>query len=98
MLLDPSTAITDYILTIQCSYFAFLIYKESKEKSQYIWYIVLFTSLSFSSFFCGTVHGFFLDESTIYYAIFWRLTLIAIAFTTLSCWRISASFIFNNRI
>jgi hypothetical protein len=47
---------------------------------------LFFGSLAVASLTGGTVHGFFLDTSTVGYRILWPTTLIAIGVTAASAW------------
>lgn len=90
-MLEPDVTITDYILAVQCLCFALLIYRKA---ANFPW-IFLFGSLSSASLMGGTVHGFLPDESSLAYAILWRLTLISIGGMTLAGWYVGSAFFIN---
>jgi hypothetical protein len=70
-----------------CSWFAWNQYMQKTHAHQYraLW-TLFFGSLAIASLTGGTVHGFFLDTSTVGYRILWPTTLIAIGVTTASAW------------
>ena len=79
--------LTDYGLTILCSWFAWNHWQQETHSSHYraLW-TLFFGSLAVASLTGGTVHGFFLDTSTFGYRMLWPTTLIAIGVTAASAW------------
>ena len=83
---EPDVALTDYALAIECTVFAYLLYRKELK--------VFFGSAAVASLAGGTVHGFFLDARTLGNAVLWRITLIAIGVTAASAWAIGARVLF----
>jgi len=79
--------LTDYSLTLLCSWFAWILRKQATDSHHFrtLW-VVFFGSIAAASLTGGTVHGFFLDESTLGYRILWPATLLAIGVTTACAW------------
>jgi hypothetical protein len=77
--------LTDYGLTVLCSWFAWNHCLQKTHSYQYhaLW-TLFFGSIAVASLTGGTVHGFFLDQSTFGYRILWPTTLIAIGVTAAS--------------
>lgn len=84
-MLEPDVTITDYILTIQCLYFARFFAGRSHP-----WFL-LFASISLGSFAGGTVHGFLPDEQSLPYKVLWRVALISIGITAFAGWHVAAT-------
>lgn len=84
---EPDVTLTDYGLTLLCSWFAWSIGGQATYSRSFrtLW-IVFFASIAGASLFGGTVHGFFLDESTLGYRILWPSTLLMIGVTASSAW------------
>jgi len=57
--------------------------------------MAFFSSISIAAAAGGTVHGFFLDESSLGYRILWPFTLIVIGITSLSGVYIGAALLFS---
>ena len=99
MLTEPDVALTDYVLAIECAVFACLIYyKGEPGRRLRTWFGLFFGSIGLASFAGGTVHGFFLDQGTIGYAILWPATLITIGLTAFAVWAIGANLLFSPKI
>ena len=93
-MLEADVAITDYLLTIQCLYFSFYIYKNSLN-----WpWVLFFASLGLASFVGGTVHGFFPNESSLSYLVLWKTTLILTGVTALSGCYVGSAFLKNEHL
>ena len=84
---EPDVTLTDYGLTLLCSWFAWRIGEQATYSRSFrtLW-IVFFASIAGASLFGGTVHGFFLDESTLGYRILWPSTLLMVGVTASSAW------------
>jgi hypothetical protein len=93
-MLEPDVTITDYILAAQCLGLALLIYRKSANMP----WLLLFGSLGAASLIGGTVHGFFPDESSLAYAILWRLTLLSIGGTAFAGWYVGSAFLKDKRM
>ena len=78
--------LTDYGLTVLCSWFAWnYLPKTHSHQPRALW-TLFFGSIAVASLTGGTVHGFFLDQSTFGYRILWPTTLIAIGVTAATVW------------
>ena len=86
--------LTDYGLTVLCSWFAWNLYLQRTPASQCrVLWPLFFGSLAVASLTGGTVHGFFLDTSTVGYRLLWPTTLLAIGVTAASAWILAGVFI-----
>ena len=79
--------LTDYGLTLLCSWFAWNLRGQATQSHQFrmLW-TIFFGSVAAASLTGGTVHGFFLDETTLGYRILWPATLLAIGVTATCAW------------
>ena len=85
-LTEPDVTLTDYGLTVLCSWFAWnYLQKTHSHQPRALW-TLFFGSIAVASLTGGTVHGFFLDQSTFGYRILWPTTLIAIGVTAATVW------------
>jgi hypothetical protein len=78
-------SLTDYGLAAECAFFAYIFARKPKSAFS--------LSSVFTLFFCGivlaaaaggTVHGFFLNESSLGYRILWPFTLVVMGITALA--------------
>jgi hypothetical protein len=76
---EPDVTLTDCSLAILCSWFAWNLWKQRTDfrHFQTLW-MIFFASIATASLTGGTVHGFFLDESTFGYRLLWPATLLTI--------------------
>lgn len=84
---EPDVTLTDYALTVLCLFFLTRL-KKSKTRSYpftFVWQI-FFASVAFASFIGGTVHGFFLDPSSLGHQVLWPMTLLSIGVTASAGW------------
>jgi len=95
---EADVTLTDYALMILCAAFvrnlANRSYKSPALKK--LW-LIFFGSVAVASLTGGTVHGFFLDESSLGYQVLWPITLLAIGITASSAWVLSGLFAFGRR-
>jgi hypothetical protein len=78
-------SLTDYGLAAECLCFAYLVARfRTKTSSLPAVFIAFFFSIAIAAAAGGTVHGFFLDESSLGYRILWPFTLIVMGITALS--------------
>jgi hypothetical protein len=78
-------SLTDYGLAAECLYFAYLIARfRTRTSSLPAAFMLFFFSIAVAAAAGGTVHGFFLDESSLGYRILWPFTLIVMGITALS--------------
>lgn len=88
---EPGVALTDYLLTVQCALFAYLILRGDGRGEARVWFMLLFGGLALASLAGGTVHGFFLDEASWGNRVLWTVTMTAIGVVALSMWGLGAS-------
>jgi len=89
-LTEPDVTLTDYGLGVLCGALAVALYRGEPPGALRSWFALLFTSAAAAPFFGGTVHGFFLDESSLGHRFLWPATLIATGVSTLCAWAIGA--------
>ena len=78
-------SLTDYGLAAECAYFTLLIARvRAASSSLHGIFMAFFSSIAIAAAVGGTVHGFFLDESSLGYRILWPFVLIIIGITALS--------------
>ena len=77
---EPATTLTDYVLCLQCAWFAVAIGRRPTRSLLGTAFTVLFASVAMASAAGGTVHGFFAEPSTAREAL-WSLTLLSIGVT-----------------
>ena len=88
---EPDVTLTDYGLALECAVFAWLIYRHGQRAGALRSWVVLFFAAAAVAPVCGgTVHGFFLDETSTGHAVLWPLSLLAIGVIALSGWSIGA--------
>ncbi len=89
---EPGVTLTDYGLALECAVFAWLVWRVRRGRGEAgLWIFLFFASLSASSLFGGTVHGFFLDPASGGHVVLWPLTLLGIGVTALCGWAIGAA-------
>lgn len=89
-------SLTDYGLTAECVCFAFLMARiRTRTSSLPGAFMLFFFSIAVAAAAGGTVHGFFLDESSLGYRILWPSTLIVIGVTSLSGVYVGAALLFS---
>lgn len=98
-MMEPDVTLTDYALALEGVLFLVLLRRgQARPGRLRSWFSLFFASVSAASLCGGTVHGFFLDEQTLGYAILWPTTLLAIGVTALSAWTIGAKLLFSRRV
>jgi hypothetical protein len=89
-------SLTDYALTAECAWFAYRIARlRMATQSSGAAFMVFFISIAIAAAAGGTVHGFFLDKSSLGYRILWPFTLIVMGVTALSGVHIGAALQFS---
>ena len=88
---EPDVTLTDYALTVLCSYFAFKLWKKHPATLHQKLWIAFFASLALGAFTGGSVHGFFLDPASWGNQLLWPATLLLIGITAASGWMICGS-------
>ena len=76
-MMEPDVTLTDYALALESVLFLVLLRRgRARPERPRSWFSLFFGSVSAASLCGGTVHGFFLDEHTLGYAILWPTTLL----------------------
>src|SRR5436190_1461294 len=93
---EPDVAVTDFVLTAQCGAFAWWLSRmpASRRRLQSLC-VQFFAVVGAASFVGGAVHGYFNDESTWGFQIFWRLGLVILGAGSYFSWRIGAELLFR---
>jgi hypothetical protein len=92
-------SLTDYGLAAECVCFAYLIARLRTGASSLLGaFMAFFFSIAIAAAAGGTVHGFFLDKSSLGYRILWPFTLIVMGVTALSGVQIAAALQFSRSI
>jgi hypothetical protein len=86
LLTEPDVTLTDYGLSVLCSWCTWSYLQKAHSRQFRALWTLFFGSIAVASLTGGTVHGFFLDQSTFGYRILWPTTLIAIGVTAASAW------------
>lgn len=88
---EVDVALTDYGLFIINGLFFYGISRRAfLDEPLRFHFLLFFGSVALASLAGGTVHGFFLDETTLGYQILWPLSLILIGATGSACWIIGS--------
>lgn len=85
---EIDVAITDYLLTLLCFWFAASLYRyvrRGHELWQKLW-MVFFLSVGAGTLIGGTVHGFFNTADSFGHQILWPATMLCIGVTTSTGW------------
>jgi hypothetical protein len=95
---EPDVTLTDYGLAVLCALFVYLLLaRGDKQQPLRIWFALFFFGGALGALTGGTLHGYFLDESTLGHRILWPLTLIAIGASGFAQWGIGAHIYFTKR-
>jgi hypothetical protein len=88
--------LTDYGLAAECVCFSILIARRRTGTHAFpARFLAFFFSIAIAAAAGGTVHGFFLDETSLGHRILWPFTLIVIGITALSGVQIGAALQFS---
>lgn len=92
---QPDVTLTDYAVALECIVFIVLLPTGGVGANGLrFWFTMFLGSICAASVCGGTVHGFFLNERTVGYAILWPATLLAMGVTALAMWAIAAILLF----
>ena len=86
--------LTDYCLTLECMSFGSILALGRRHAFLQVSWSIFFFSVALAALAGGTVHGFFLDESSVGYRVLWPSTLIAIGVTALAGIQIASELTF----
>jgi hypothetical protein len=90
-MIDPAVTLTDYLLTVECTLFAWLLARGATPRSAaQRWFVAFFAALALASAAGGTAHGFIADKTTAAHAVVWTGALLAIGLAALAGWHIGA--------
>lgn len=87
---EPATALTDFLLTLECAAFAVAVARRSTADFLRRAFIALFGSVAVAAFAGGTVHGFFPDPEGAASRALWLLTLLSIGVTAVAMAAVAA--------
>jgi hypothetical protein len=77
----PATTITDYLLTLECAWFVWVLVGRSTPGFVRSGFIALFASVAAAAFFGGTMHGFFPVTASTANRALWTATLLSFGIT-----------------
>jgi hypothetical protein len=93
---EPDVALTDYGLAVQSGMFAWLVRRGGVSGDPLVrWFFLFFGTTAVAALAGGTVHGFFLDPTTMGARILWPAALLAVGGTALAAWGIGAHLEFS---
>lgn len=96
---EPDVTLTDYGLALLCAVLAWIIARRGSRKSPLrMPFTVFFAAIGATSLLGGTVHGFFLDETSAGHALLWPATMLGVGITALSAWILGARLQFSPKI
>ncbi len=87
---EPATTLTDYLLTLECAWFAWVLARRSAPGLLRSAFISLFSSVSVASLFGGTMHGFFPDTGSAANQVLWTATMLSVGVTAASMFLVGA--------
>jgi len=90
-LTQVAVSLTDYGLAVECLWFSFRMAEPIPAIPLRRLFRVFFLSIAMAALAGGTVHGFFLDESSSGYRFLWLFTLIVLGITAVVGVQIGAS-------
>lgn len=95
---EPDVTLTDYALAAACALFAYLLcFRRGPAARIPKRFALLFALLALASVLGGTVHGFFLEETSVGYRVLWPATLLAIGGATFAAWLAGAAVVLPRR-
>jgi hypothetical protein len=98
-LLEPDVALTDFVLAIECAWFAVWLYRRSPMRlTSSRWFVLFFAALSVSALLGGISHGFLSDTQSNVYRTVWAATLLSIGMAAFSSWAAGARVLFSHNL
>ena len=89
---EPDVTLTDYAIALECAILCVLAGRwPTSHDALRRWWIVLFAAIGAGALFGGTVHGFFLDDSSLGHRVFWPATLLALGVASMAMWFVGAT-------
>jgi hypothetical protein len=96
---EADVVITDYLLAAESVLFAwFLSRRPAIESGMRLPFVVFFLATGVGSMVGGTVHGFFLSDSSLLGVVLWRSALLSIGVAAVCGWTIGARLLFGARL
>src|SRR5579871_2678895 len=91
-------ALTDYVLTVECGIFIYLLAPVRKNlRSLQFWFVIFFLSIGLAALIGGTVHGFFDHSRRVGDRILWPMTMVVIGMTSLAGIQVAATMYFGGK-
>jgi hypothetical protein len=82
---EVDVSLTDYAIAAECAWFTCLLAALQGSGSPVASaFIIFFVSIALAAIAGGTVHGFFLDESSLGHKVLWPFTLLCLGATALA--------------
>jgi len=85
-LTEPDVTLTDYALALECALLARLLWSGPAASALRGPFVAFFASIGWSALAGGTVHGFFLDETSAGHRLLWPATLLGIGTAAVAAW------------
>ena len=96
---EITVALTDYLLAIECAFFALMLIRTDGAWLEIRWFFVTFFGFTaLASLTGGAYHLLLSNSSSMSAAILWKTTVIAIGAATLAAWSIGACLLFAQPI
>jgi hypothetical protein len=96
-LLEPDVALTDFVLAIECAWFAVWLYRRRPmRRTSPRWFVLFFAALSVSALLGGISHGFLSDTQSSVYRTVWAATILSIGVAAFSSWAAGARVLFSH--
>lgn len=94
---EPDVAITDYLLGLEASLFAVLIYRSGDASADLRGpFVLFFVATAAAAASGGTVHGFFSDAAAGIGRALWRASMLAIGIVACATWVIGARLLLSD--
>ena len=96
---EPDVTLTDYIVTVECVFFAYLLLSAMPDQRFLrIWFAVFFFMAGAAAFLGGTRHGFFPDRASSANQMLDVASMVALGLTSLAAWIFGAVILFGRRV
>lgn len=91
---EADVALTDYGLAIEGAALAWLVARRPAHAGR-SWLVLFFAAIAAGALAGGTVHGFFLDPSSLGQRLLWPAALLAVGVTAWAAWSAGAAVAFS---
>jgi hypothetical protein len=90
---DPAVTLTDYLLAVECAWFAATLARRSVPPAAFLRraFVLLFATTAAASVLGGTTHGFFPDPASAGNRVLWLATLLTIGAVAMAMLAVAAS-------